>query len=866
MSSLITSFRLTWSIVGLLAVVSTTESLAQRATPAATGAFLDSGTVVAGAHFKAGGFHRAWFGGTYRDLWTMPIRVPILNLRTFAGGLRPVKLGGGHQTKSLHFVTADGVRYVFRPVDKDDVVVPEMWEGTLVKKLAMDAGSNAHPAGAIVAARLMDASGVLHVNPVLMLMPDDTLLGKYRKAFAGRLGAIEEDPAGPKADFPGFAGATHVIDSDSLLARINRDPAEQVDAAAFLTARLMDMLMNDWDRGPSQWKWARFTKHATSPWQPIPRDRDNALIAASGFFPKLASAPTHMGLEFGPTYGAMSNLTVNSILLDKRLLVGLERPVWDSVASTLMSRITDPVIDSAVQAMPREYQGTAPELIRKLRMRRDSLPAVARRFYAVLATVVDIHATDAADRATITRVDNDHVRVRLVAGDGATYFDRQFDAAETQEIRVYLHGGDDRATIVGDVARSISVKVIGGNGTNTLVDSSRVGGRSGAAELQDRGTVSDVHYGPDTLFNRRPLVDAPSGRVDPIRDYGARTGPIGGLTVNRDFGFTPRLGIARYAYAFNHYPYSSMMALEGRYSLKLSRYKIGLTTDSRLENSAVHYTTLTRMSKLELVNFHGYGNATPGADTAYYVARQRQLLFRPALAISLDGSTELALGPSIQYSTTDTARRHFVADSQPYGFGKNGAFGTAALRLSLHHDNRTPRRHAQEGTILDVAASYFPAVWDATGAFEVVEATGGYYFTPPIPLHPSVAIRAGVKKVFGDFPFQEAAFLGGSTSIRTLDPQRFAGDASVYGTLEVRVPVVKFTVILPLDIGVFGTVNYGEVFYKGSALGGLHNAYGGGFWIGFHELTADIRLMRADEIGRSVVSLRFTLPTTGRNQ
>ena len=39
-------------------------------------------------------------------------------------------------------------------------------------------------------------------------------------------------------------------------------------------------------------------------------------------------------------------------------------------------------------------------------------------------------------------------------------------AAETREIRVYLHGGNDTALVTGDVDTSIPVRIIGGNGSN----------------------------------------------------------------------------------------------------------------------------------------------------------------------------------------------------------------------------------------------------------------------------------------------------------------------------------------------------------------------------------------------------------------
>src|SRR4249920_3916483 len=79
----------------------------------------ESTTVVAGASYKASGLHEWLFGKHYRALWITPIRVEVLNLGTFAGGLTPVKEGGGLQTQALRFTGADGKEYAFRSVNKD---------------------------------------------------------------------------------------------------------------------------------------------------------------------------------------------------------------------------------------------------------------------------------------------------------------------------------------------------------------------------------------------------------------------------------------------------------------------------------------------------------------------------------------------------------------------------------------------------------------------------------------------------------------------------------------------------------------------------------------------------------------------------
>ena len=65
--------------------------------------------VVPGPQYQRGGLHRTLLGAHYRDLWTAPVTAPVLDLRTFAGGLTPDELGGGQQTRSLDLKGEDGV-------------------------------------------------------------------------------------------------------------------------------------------------------------------------------------------------------------------------------------------------------------------------------------------------------------------------------------------------------------------------------------------------------------------------------------------------------------------------------------------------------------------------------------------------------------------------------------------------------------------------------------------------------------------------------------------------------------------------------------------------------------------------------------
>jgi outer membrane protein assembly factor BamA len=237
------------------------------------------------------------------------------------------------------------------------------------------------------------------------------------------------------------------------------------------------------------------------------------------------------------------------------------------------------------------------------------------------------------------------------------------------------------------------------------------------------------------------------------------------------------------------------------------------------------------MSDFELVNFFGYGNQsdTPEEDDSFRVD-QRQWQLRPGVALSLGRrQSDLTLGPVVQYSTTDPNIGRFVASEQPYGYGK---FGEAGLRLGLRYDARDRIRGASRGFLLDMSSSAFPAIWDVKSAFSQVSGSAATYLELPLPLRPVLALRGGGRKVWGDAPFHEAAFLGGVDTLTGVAPQRYAGDASVFGNSELRVPVWSVRTWLPLDFGVLGFADAGRVYVKGESPGGWHSVVGGGVWVG----------------------------------
>ena len=98
-------------IAGLTAALLSPPDICAQTDPPTSAATVE---VVPGNRYAMGGFGRFFWGDHYRDAWTTPLNVEVLDLGRFAGGLTPLRKGGGKQTKSLRFLGADGREYSFR--------------------------------------------------------------------------------------------------------------------------------------------------------------------------------------------------------------------------------------------------------------------------------------------------------------------------------------------------------------------------------------------------------------------------------------------------------------------------------------------------------------------------------------------------------------------------------------------------------------------------------------------------------------------------------------------------------------------------------------------------------------------------------
>ena len=797
----------------------------------------DSVVVVPGAQYKRGRFVRFLVGSGHRDLWTAPITVPVADLSKIGGGLTAVRLGGGMTTKTLHMNGEDERRYVLRSVDKDaGQGLAEELRGTVYESTLQDQISAFHPFAALVVPPLLDAVGVLHPEPGLYVVPDDDRLGEFGSLMAGMLVIIEERPDEALYDGPGFAGSRKIVNTENFLEDLEKSPKHRFDARRFLAARLVDLIVGDRDKSVNNWLWARFDDGDRYLWQPIPRDRDQALIELDGATKRIMRIYEPRLVRFSNDVPDVVGLTRSAWPMDRPLLVSISRPQWDSIRTSVQSLLSDSVIAAAVRRLPPEHhQEYGPTLAARLKARRDHLDVTAEAFYRIVFEYADIHATDEPDVAIFERMDDGRTAVSIfeqgAEGEavGEPFFHRMFDPSETREVRLYLHGGSDRVRVVGSALSMITVRISGGNGADAVENTA-----GGKVLIYDKGDATLVRGGPGTRWIRRHAPrPEPWGEFGPLSpDFGHRWLPKLMFPYSTDLGPLVYAGASRTGYGFLHLPHRNRLNFGFGYAPVKDKYVADVKYSVRNLGPGFHGAVEARYTGIEILHYYGPGNGTEEVLGEEFYRLGRGLFHAaPSLTFPVGSTTEIDVDLRFEVSITDDEpdEPNLVSTTGPYGSGTVlQAGGGVALRFDTRDRATAPSR----GVLLRAWASGYPGLLDVTeGAFGRLGGQVAGYWSITAASNQTIALGLGGEKVVGTFPYYESAYLGGPDRLRGFREERFAGDAALHGSAEIRLFVGRLKVLLPLDIGVFGFGDAGRVYVDGESPGGWHRSAGGGIWL-----------------------------------
>ena len=237
----------------------------------------DSNLVTLGPEYSVARMAQLALGDNYRQLWSTPVRVGVLDLRTAEGGFQPIGRGTELDVETLFLRSAEGHDYSFRAVNWDPfAVLPTEIRQSLVQTFVQDQVSGAYPPAELVAIPLIDAAGVPRTPSTIIQMPSDSSLGAYLPTFGGVVGVLRRIPERGSDLSPPRNDVHEVVATPDLLRRLSSCGAERVDAIEYLKTRLLDVYVGDWLPAQRDDRWAKVGSPDSARWILIPGPRRQA--------------------------------------------------------------------------------------------------------------------------------------------------------------------------------------------------------------------------------------------------------------------------------------------------------------------------------------------------------------------------------------------------------------------------------------------------------------------------------------------------------------------------------------------------------------------------------------------------------------
>ncbi len=834
-----------------------------------TDRFSEYKNIVPGKNYEAGAFHEFFFGSHWRDIWVTPVKVGVVNLSKYGGGLTPLERGGGLQTKALKFKGADGKEYKFRSLDKDPKkTLPAELQESIAKDVIQDQISSSNPYAGFVVNYILDAAGVYHSDYTLAILPNDPLLGEYQNEFGGLTGIMEIVP-----DVAQFEGSDKVISTVKLFERLNKEFDESVDSREYLKARLIDIFLGDWDRHKDQWKWIRYKDGENKVYKPFPMDRDQAFAKFDGLLPFFAEQNIPQLNNFGYSYPDMRYMTWSGRYLDQRLLAFLSRDSWDEVTGEVIGKLTNEVIENAVKKLPPEvYSKAKNELTSKLRSRRDKLKEASEEYYELVNSVVDIYTTDKNDLIRLgfnpmtntydPNSDNrDFTEIMILenkedAGkskDGILRYKR-FNNEITDEIRIYLQDGDDEVIVTGQSDNAPCIRIIGGDGKDEVNSSSveAVLFYDSGKKSVIKGNVSHDNSNFEEKFEvlknklrkkkdnltkeekKKSEEEIANLKYDPVSPpdkfhmtsfiplflYTPDTGPLfGGTYSYRKYGFRMDPFLYKLNFTAGYAP--AKKSLTGLVA-DLDFDFMGIIKNTKLN---FHF----RKSGIEVNNYFGQGNNSYFNNNDYennlYEVIHEEFILNPSVSFPRNRFFQFNAG--LTYKNFDV-KPGDVNEFPPVGLNTNPV-NLLGISGGVTIDKRDHPTASFTGYFADLRCIYYPGIFEKKYDFGKISGDIRGYIGYKQSV--SLGLRVWGEKIIGDFPFFESAFLGGSKLLRGFAGERFAGDGAILGSAELRLKLFHMNFLLPETVGIFTFAETGRVFVKGESSDRWHTGYGAGLFM-----------------------------------
>jgi hypothetical protein len=784
---------------------------------------------------NASGFRKFFLGKNYRDVWSEPVYFPVFRLHETHGGYKITKMGGGKQTKSLTLEDKNGKSWALRTIDKEpDAVMPEGLRGSIAEDIVQDMISAAHPYAPLALNSLANAAKVPHAKPEFFIVPDDPSFGYYRQLFANKVVMLEEKDA----SWDGSDTKSTI----SVIGKLIENNDHRVIQKDVLKARLLDILVADWDRHLDQWKWAVKDTGQGKIYYPIPKDRDQAFFFSDGLLLKYASRRQLPYLKgFRRNIPDVEHLGHSTRHFDRLFLNELTRKDWDSITRVFVSQMTDTALNRAVHQFPKEiYAINGQKIYEKLKSRRGHLAQAADDYYTFLSKYVNVLGSNENEYFTVTKEKDGKIKVHVTSqinkDTSFVKYERVFDPKETKELRLYGFNGNDYFNIKADRSSGILVRVIGGKGADTFNVSGNI-----PNYLYDQNSENNFIY--KGRASRPRFSDDPRVNYFDYNEYQYNISRFPRLNIgyNGDDGFLIGGGFWHRKHGFRKEPYAWDQRLNTLFAIGQDAYQV--TYRGQFVN-VLKLTDIVVNADLVnpvLNNFYGFGNNTTidkSKDIRFY--RVRYSYF------SADFLFRRKLGDFISFTAGPTYYDYWnkPGKNKNYILGHPGQAGLdslevyskkkyAGLKLGMLVNTLNNELFPTRGINWYSEFTELRPLTGNTNGLTKIQSDMVVYSSLNEPAWLVSVLRLGGGHIFSkNFEYFQSMTLGANNFLRGFRKNRFTGKSLAYGSLELRFKLFDSkNYILPGQFGLVAFNDVGRVWYKGEDSRKWHYAYGGGFYI-----------------------------------
>ncbi|HEX7844278.1 MAG TPA: BamA/TamA family outer membrane protein, partial [Chitinophagaceae bacterium] len=781
------------------------------------------------------GLRKFIMGQNYRPEWSTPVNMKVFNINKEKGGFRILSLGGGKQTKSLRLRDKQGKEWVLRAIDKNPTkALPENFRNTLAQDVVQEFNSAAHPYAALTIPSLAAPLNIAVPHPELFFVPDDPAFGFYQPLFANTVCMLEERE-------PSWDG-TETKSTIKVFNKLIEENDHRADQQAVLRARLLDILIADFDRHFDQWKWATNDTGKGKIYYPIPRDRDQAFFYSDGRLIKAASRnmlPFLIG--FRKDIPKVNWLGFSAKDFDRLFLTDLDAKEWKEIIAEVQDGLADSVITQAIKKLPPEVYGINGKTItEKLISRRNALPKAAMQYYRFISRKVNVVGSNQKEYFRVSS-DSNGLNVRVYArekGNDTSFimYNRTFQFSTTDELRLYGLNDDDLFEIDENAKSRIKIRIIGGRGNDTFNVRSNI-----RALLYDMNVEGNYIKSTGGRTKNRFSKDPPVNSYSLLGfQYNRSKFPQVEIGANSDDGFIVGAGFSRRTYGFRNEPYASEQSFAALYSLDRNAYRF------RYQGEFNHFSRdLDLLVKADfgyplVANFFGLGNETEKLDEhsyKFYRSRYRTLEMEALIRRRVFSSLSVMAGPYFFHYWSEQKDNvgKILENPALVGLDPANVFSLKTylgLKAAMRFDNRNNEIFPTRGVLWNN---------ELISAFGMNKSSNNYYrLSSDMTIYASLTDPAKVVAVLGlgggkiftnRFEYFQAMSLGNNFNLHGFRKNRYLGRSSAYGSLELRVKLFDIkSYLIPGAFGLTGFYDIGRVWLKEEDSRKWHSAFGGGFY------------------------------------